>query len=301
MSVAQVSLSSGGPTFSRLVAGVMTWGVWGHQLDTKAMRTLIEGCVDLGITTFDHADIYGHYTTEAEFGKALAESTELRDNIQLVSKCGIRLVCKERPQNRLKSYDTRRAYIIASVEQSLRNLRTDYLDLLLIHRPDPLLHAEEVAEAIAQLKQAGKVRAFGVSNFTPSQFAYLRSATPLLTNQVEISLLQHAALFDGTLDQCLQYGLRPMAWSPLGGLFKREDEAARRLRTKLDEIAERYEHADHDVLLLAWLLKHPAGILPVLGTARLERLKRACQALTLNLDRQDWYALLEAARGEEVA
>jgi predicted oxidoreductase len=279
----------------------MTWGAWGHQLPTKAMRTLIEGCAEQGITTFDHADIYGHYTTEAEFGKALDGSSQLRDEIQLVSKCGIRLVCTERPENHLKSYDTRRAYIIESAERSLRNLRTDYLDLLLIHRPDPLLQADEVAEAIAQLKQQGKVRAFGVSNFTPSQFDYLNSVTPLLTNQVEISLLHSAPLFDGTLDQCLQHRLRPMAWSPLGGFFSREDKPALQVRAKLDELAPRYGQPGHDVLLLAWLLQHPAGILPVLGSARLDRLAKARQALGLELDREDWFALLEAARGHEVA
>jgi predicted oxidoreductase len=300
MQTQQVNLTPGGPTCSRLVAGVMTWGMWGHQLSTKAMRTLIEGCAELGITTFDHADIYGHYTTEAEFGKALDGSSQLRDEIQLITKCGIRLVCPERPENTLKSYDTSRDYIITAAERSLRNLRTDYLDLLLIHRPDPLLQADEVAEAIAQLKQQGKVRAFGVSNFTPSQFDYLNAVTPLVTNQVEISLLHSEPLFDGTLDQCLKYRLRPMAWSPLGGIFKRQDEVAQRVRAKLNELAPHYGQPGADVLLLAWLLQHPVGILPVLGTARLERLDKARQAQALNLRREDWFALLEVARGRAV-
>lgn len=289
-----------GPVFSRLVAGVMTWGVWGHDLDKSAMAGLIEGCLTHGITTFDHADIYGHYTTEEAFGHALAETQVKREDIQLISKCGIRLVCKQRPNNRLKSYDTSKEYIITSTEQSLRKLQTDYLDLLLIHRPDPLMQTAEVAEAVAQLKRQGKVRFFGVSNFTTSQLELLRQATPIVTNQVEVSLLQSSALFDGTIDQCQTLGIRPMAWSPLGGAFSRTDPAAERLLAKTKTLATKYDTAAQNILL-AWLLQHPAGILPVLGTARLDRMEKACAAVDLKLDPQDWFDLLEAARGQEVA
>lgn len=299
--LAPIRVSSPGPVFSRLVAGVMTWGVWGHGLDIKEMSAMIDHCLSLGITTFDHADIYGHYTTEEAFGNALALQPRRRHEMQLVTKCGIRLVCKERPENVVKAYDHRKEYIIASAERSLRNLRTDYLDLLLIHRPSPLMQADEVAEAIAHLKAAGKVQHFGVSNFTPSQLDYLRQVTPLVTNQVEASLLHTAPFFDGTFDQCLQLGIHPMAWSPLGGFFNRDDETASRVADQLDEIGHKYGNPGADVILLAWLLHHPAEILPVLGTARPSRMTAAAQALEISLTDLDWFELLEAARGHEVA
>lgn len=294
-------LSYHGPTFSRLVAGVMTWGVWGHNLEVKEMSALIDHCLDLGITTFDHADIYGNYTTEEAFGQALAIDPSRRKKMQLISKCGIKLVCKQRPDNSLKSYDLSKDYIIASAERSLRNLGTDHLDLLLVHRPSPLMRAEEVAEAIASLKANGKVLHFGVSNFTPRQIDYLRKTTPIVTNQIEASLLHTAPFFDGTIDQCQRMGICPMAWSPLGGFFNRHDEVAARAADQLDEIGEKYGDPGADVLLLAWLLHHPAGIFPVLGTARQSRLTAAAQAIDIQLTDEDWFALLEASRGYEVA
>lgn len=279
----------------------MTWGIWGHNLPGKAISALIDHCLEVGINTFDHADIYGHYTTEEAFGQALRLNPGRRQNMKLISKCGIRLVCEQRPQNRIKSYDTSKDYIIQSAEQSLRNLGTDYLDLLLIHRPNPLLRTEEVAAAVHQLKREGKILHFGVSNFTPSQFTFLNQYTKLVTNQIEASLLHNDPLFDGTFDQCLQMGIKPMAWSPLGGLFKRDDETSNRVSHKLDEIGEHYGSPGNDVMLLAWLLHHPAGILPVLGTARHERINAAVKALDIQMDNQHWFELLEAARGAEVA
>lgn len=299
--LAPTTLHPNGPTFSRLVAGVMTWGIWGHNLNTAAIDAFIDHCLQAGITTFDHADIYGHYTTEAAFGQALRLNPGRRSQMQLVSKCGIRLVCDQRPENQIKSYDTSKDYIISSVEQSLRNLSTDYLDLLLIHRPNPLLQADEVAAAVAQLKSQGKVLHFGVSNFNPTQFDYLNSVTPLVTNQVEASLLHTAPLYDGTLDQCLTHAIKPMAWSPLGGLFSRDDETATRVTNKLDEIGEYYGTPGNDIILLAWLLHHPSSILPVLGTARQERISAAVKALDIQLDDQHWFELLEAATGKAVA
>ncbi|MEM1217188.1 MAG: aldo/keto reductase [Bacteroidota bacterium] len=299
--LAPTQLHANGPTFSRLVAGVMTWGVWGHDLSASAMSTLIDECLDAGITTFDHADIYGHYTTEATFGEALRASPSRRQQLQLVSKCGIKLVCEQRPDHQLKSYAVTQDYIIRSTEQSLTNLGTDYLDLLLIHRPSPLLRAEEVAEAVAKLKQAGKVRYFGVSNFTPTQFAYLNSVTPLVTNQVEASITHTEPLFDGTFDQCLQHNVKPMAWSPLGGVFKNTNEQTRRILACLEEVGKHYGSPGADVLLLAWLLHHPAGIVPVVGTARAARLRTATQAVHLKMTDEHWFQILEAARGEEVA
>lgn len=298
----KITLSPQGPHISPLVAGVMLWGVWGKNYHHQTMHTLIKHGIDLGITTFDHADIYGDYTTEAQFGKALSIEPGLRPKIQLISKCGIKMLTANRPAHRIKSYDTSRQHIISSVEQSLQNLHTDYLDLLLIHRPDPLLDPTEVAEAVSQLKGAGKIRAFGVSNFTPTQVEVLRQATPIATNQVEISVLHRAPFTDGTLDQCMRYGMRPMAWSPLGGYFARNSGSdVKRLRQTVAALNEKYGLPGEDVILLAWLLRHPAGIVPVLGTGRTERLTAAAQALDIELNREDWFAILEAAAGQEVA
>ncbi len=300
-----VSLKPDGLLCSRLVWGVMNWGVWGSQFNTQAMLSLIEQALELGLTTFDHADIYGHYTTEAEFGAALKLSPALRPQLQLVSKCGIHLVTPNRPENVLKSYDTSKGHIIASAERSLKNLHTDYLDLLLIHRPSPLMNPDEVAEAFQQLKKAGKVRYFGVSNFTPSQFLMLQSRTELVTNQIEASLFHLDSMFDGTLDQAIQHQSRPVAWGPLGSgqVFGKTVDPQ---HLKVIEAAKKISQAHGavwslDQILLAWLLQHPAGILPVLGTTKIERIQAANQALDLTLDQREWFALLEAARGHEVA
>jgi predicted oxidoreductase len=282
----------------------MNWGVWGANLDHKAMDTLIGNTVELGITTFDHADIYGNYTTEAAFGTAIAErGSSFRDKIQLISKCGIRLKTKYRPDNRLKAYETSASYLTDSVETSLRNLRTDRLDLLLIHRPDLLLDPQETADTVSKLKQAGKIRHFGVSNFTPSQFELLNAHTKLVTNQVECSPLHSDPMFDGTFNQAIALQVRPMIWSPFGGglYFSEESSAARRLRFVVQEVAQKHGSVTEDVIMLAWILRHPAGIVPILGTSKIERLRSAARAIDIRLDSQDWYAILEAARGFEVA
>lgn len=211
MAVSQTNLAKGGPRCSRLVAGLWRLASWG--LRDAELLDLIHACLDLGITTFDHADIYGGYTNEELFGRALALEPALRERMQLVTKCGIKLVSAHRPAHTFHCYDTSQAHIVASVENSLRLLGTDCLDLLLIHRPDPLLDADEMAEAFAALRQAGKVLHFGVSNFTPWQFDLLASRLdfPLVTNQVEVSVLHLETLHDGTLDQCQRLGIAPMA------------------------------------------------------------------------------------------
>lgn len=297
-------LSSNGPTFSRLVVGVMKWGVWGHNFSPRQMLSLIEKALELGLTTFDHADIYGDYTTEAGFGEALRLRPDLRQRMQLITKCGIRMVTPNRPQHRIKSYDTSREHILASVDRSLTNLGVDDIDLLLLHRPDPLMHPDELAEAFSRLHAAGKVRFFGVSNFSPAQFALVHSRWPLVTNQVEASLTHLSPFLDGALDQCLQLGLRPMAWSPLGGgnLFQHlEDDRVQRIRRVAQRLTDHRDGATLDQILLAWLLHHPAGILPVLGTGRIERLRAAAHALQLRLTREEWFELWEASTGREVA
>ena len=289
-------------TLPRVAAGVMRWGAWGAQLSTPELQALIEGCLAAGVTCFDHADIYGDYTEEAAFGRVLAKAPALRDRMLLVTKCGIKLTTPNRPAHRLKSYDASRAHIVASAEESLRALRTDRLDVLLLHRPDVLLDADEVAEAFRTLRDAGKVRAFGVSNFTPAQFALLESRWPgLLTNQVELSLKHVAPLTDGTLDQAQRLRRAPMIWSPLGGgdLFS-EASPLPQLSRKLAELAECHATTP-DVVAYAWVLMHPTRPTVVTGSSKLERIVRAQAALAVDLTREDFYELLEAARGHEVA
>ena len=304
MKIERVALHSGGPELSRIVAGTMTWGEWGADYSADQMADLIGRCFDLGITTFDHADIYGHYSTEETFGRALAElGPEVRDRIQLVTKCGINLVTKRRPEHGVKAYDSSPEHLRRSVERSLNNLRTDYLDLLLIHRPDPLMDAGAVAGAVRELLDAGRIRSFGVSNFTPAQFALLNDQIPLATNQVECHPLHPAPLFDGTFDQLQRLGRRPMVWSPLGGnkYFRSESTNVLRLRTAIREIAARHGDVGEDTILLAWLLRHPTGPLPVVGTTKRDRLARTRLAQEIALSRDDWFTILEAARGHEVA
>ena len=299
----QTPITPKGPTLSPITAGTMTWGEWGADLSPSQMAELIGVCIDAGITTFDHADIYGHYSTEESFGAALAQLGEtVREEIQLVSKCGIRLKTSRRPENALKSYDTSKEYIIESAERSLQNLKTDYLDVFLIHRPDPLMDPVAVAEAFTQLKQAGKVLHFGVSNFTPSQFQLLHDVFPLVTNQVECNPLHPDIFFDGTADQLLSKQIRPMIWSPLGGsnYFGSEGTAVLRLRDAVKTTAAKYDTSEN-VILLAWLLRHPVGAIPVVGTTKPERLRESVAALSVELAAQDWFFILEAARGSEVA
>lgn len=301
--VESVQLAANGPRLSRIVAGVMKWGDWGRQLDTQEMLRLIEQCIESGVTTFDHADIYGHYTTEAAFGAALKLQPALRERMQIVTKCGINLVTPNRPQHRIKSYDTSKNHILKSVEQSLQNLHTEHIDLLLIHRPDVLLNPDEVAEAFSNLRQAGKVKYFGVSNFTPSQFALLNSRIELVTNQVEASLLHLDPFIDGTFDQCLQHRIRPMVWSPLGGgdIFgEPKDDRTLRIQQTAKSLATKHDAA-LDQILLAWLFRHPTQLLPVLGTTRIERIQAAVAALHIELAREEWYELWQASRGAEVA
>jgi len=287
----------------------MRLGIWGANYSTAQMQQFIEQCIALKAVDFDLADIYGHYTTEAAFGKALKSNSHLRSQVSLTTKCGINLVCEQRPQHKIKSYDLTKAHIIASVEQSLKNLQTDYIDILLLHRPDYLMNPHEIvnpheiAEAFEQLKKDGKVLNFGVSNFSASQFNLLHNFTPLITNQIEISAMHLNAFNDGTLDQCLQLDVVPTAWSPVGGgtyFSEEQNEQVALLKPVVQQLAEKYSCTE-DVLLLAWLKKHPANIVPVIGTSKIERVKAAINAQQLNISHEDWYEVWQASTGEEVA
>ncbi len=293
-------LCDGGPRLSPIAAGAWRLADWGWT----AQQTLawIEQCADLGVSTFDHADIYGGYSVEGLFGDALALQPLLRDRLQIVTKCGIRPAVPARPEHRINSYDSSGAHITASVEQSLRALRTDRIDLLLIHRPDWLMDVGEVATAIDALKRAGKVLHFGVSNFSASQFALLDAATPLATNQIELHPLHLAPLDDGTLDQAQRLSRRPMIWSPLAqGRLLAGDEsvAAQRVRWVLGSIAARLGCTPAGVAF-AWLLRHPSRPLPVAGSRRIEALQEAVAALSLTLDAPTWYEIWQAGSGHQV-
>jgi predicted oxidoreductase len=287
---------------SSVIAGTLKWGVRGAKFSKDEYLRLIENCLEIELTSFDHADIYGNYTTEEEFGNALRMKPHLRQQLQLITKCGIRMVSSNRPENKIKSYDTSKEHIIASAERSLKNLNTDYLDLLLLHRPDPLMDPDEIAAAFARLKQEGKVLHFGVSNFSPSQTEMILSRFPIISNQVEISILHLQPFLDGTLDQCITRKLIPMAWSPLGGgniFASLDDERNIRITAVAQFLAEAY-NAGPDQVLLSWLIRHPSGIYPVLGTSKLERIKAALDATRIILEREEWFLLWRASTGYEV-
>ena len=276
----------------------MTWGSWGKQLSKSEMSDLMHHCISNGITTFDHADIYGAYTTEADFGEAFKDSGIKREDIQLISKCGIQYLCENR-SNKVKHYDYSKDYIIWSVDESLKNLNTEYLDLLLLHRPSPLMIAEEIADAVNTLKKDGKIKEFGVSNFAPSQMEMVGLRIDIDVNQIEFSLTQHTAMHDGTLDYMKTCGIKPMSWSPLGSVFREDTEQTRRVHKQLGELLDKY-NATEDQLLLAWILKHPAGIHPVVGTTNKERLTNAFAASKIELELEDWFLILVAAQGHKV-
>lgn len=276
----------------------MNWGVWDKNLNTSEMANLIHVCLENKITTFDHADIYGGYTTEAQFGKALSESKISRDKIQLVSKCGIQHISENR-KNKIKHYDYSKEYIIWSVENSLKNLHSDYLDVLLLHRPSPLMNAEEIAEAVEKLKSDGKILDFGLSNFTPSQTDLIRSKTEVSYNQVQFSATDFKAMLDGSLDHMQVNNIRPMAWNPLGTVFRENTDQTKRLKTLLADLVSKY-HVGSDTILLAWILQHPAKIIPIAGTVNVARLQQLFKATEFKLEQEEWFAIWTESMGNKV-
>lgn len=302
MQSSKIKITPEGPEFSRTVAGLMNLSRW--EISSSETLKWIEGCLDLGVTTFDHADIYGQHRCEQLFGEATNGNTSLRQKMQIITKCGIKTLSPARPAHRLGHYDTGKAHILASAENSLKMLKTDYIDLLLIHRPDPLMDADEVAEAFVELKQSGKVLYFGVSNFTTWQFDLLASRLdfPLVTNQIELSVLKMDSLHDGTADLCQRLRISPMAWSPLGGgrLFQSDSEQAVRLRESLGNVANEIGGTSIEQVALAWILQHPTKPLPVLGTGKIERIKDAVSAEQVTLTREQWFMLWVASAGHRV-
>ncbi|MCU2621780.1 aldo/keto reductase family oxidoreductase [Enterobacter hormaechei] len=291
--VQRITLAPQGPEFSRFVMGY--WRLMEWNMSPVQLADFIEEHLDLGITTVDHADIYGGYQCEAAFGEALKRAPALRERMEIVTKCGIATTAK--PEHALGHYITDSAHIVKSAEQSLVNL-----DLLLIHRPDPLMDADEVAEAFLTLHQSGKVRHFGVSNFTPAQFALLQSRLPftLATNQVEISPVHQPLLLDGTLDQLQQLRIRPMAWSCLGGGRLFNDEAFQPLRNELETVARELNAESIEQVVYAWILRLPSKPLPIIGSGKIERVRAALAAEELDMSRQQWFRIRKAALGYDV-
>ncbi len=280
------------------------WRMCDWKMTKKEILKLIQACLDIGITTFDHADIYGNYNCESLFGEVLSIKSSLREKLQLVTKCGIKLVSDNRPETKIKHYDTSKQHIIKSVENSLKCLQTDYIDVLLIHRPSPFMNPEEIAAAFNSLKTDGKVLNFGVSNFKPYQFSMLSSYLdfPLVTNQIEISpvYLEH---FDiGTIDQCLEYRISPMSWSPLSGgrIFTGEDKKTNRIRKALSKLKEELGTSTMEEVIYAWILSHPSKIIPVVGSKNIDRIKLAVSALNINFSASQWFELWKSSTGEDV-
>ncbi len=288
--------------FSRIVHGLWRLAEW--NLSDQEVLRLTEQAVELGVTTFDHADIYGNYRCEKMFGDALSLKQGLRKQIEIVTKCGIKLVSDKFPGRKLKIYDYSFEYIVASVDQSLQNFRTDYIDVLLLHRPAPFFNPEEVARAFSHLKNSGKVLHFGVSNFNPMQLDMLASYLdePLVTNQVELSpyCLEH---FDnGNMDYFVKEKIKPMAWSPLAGgrLMNPQDERGRRIGQALSEVAGELAVASLDKIIFSWLIKHPAAIIPIIGSGKIERIKNAVEATDISMSLEQWYKIYNASTGREL-
>ncbi len=283
---------------SPVIAGTMNWGIWDKNLTTKEMQNMIHVCLENRITTFDHADIYGSYTTEAEFGKAFVASKIARENLQLISKCGIQHISDNR-DNKIKHYNYSKEYIVWSVENSLKNLKTDFLDVLLLHRPSPLMQADEIAEAVEKLKKEGKIIDFGLSNFTSSQTELIRQKTDISYNQIQFSATHHEPMLDGSLDYMQVHKIRPMCWNPLGIVFREDNEQTRRLKFLLVNLVKKYQFGA-DTILLSWILQHPAKIIPIAGTVNIARIQMLTKAAALKLDTEDWFAIWTESMGIKV-
>lgn len=283
---------------SPIVAGTMNWGIWDKKLTTQEMAHLMHICIENKITSFDHADIYGGYTTEAEFGKAFSESKIERSRIQLISKCGIQAISDHR-DTKVKHYDYSKKHIVWSVENSLKNLQTDFLDVLLLHRPSPLMIADEIADAVEKLKSEGKIVDFGLSNFTSSQTELIRQKTEIGFNQIQFSATHIEPMLDGSLDYMQVHKIRPMSWNPLGTVFREDSEQTRRLKKLLATLVEKY-HVGSDTILLSWILQHPSNVIPVAGTVNVARIQQLMKADELKLDLEDWFAIWTESIGNKV-
>lgn len=294
-----------GPEFSRLIYG--TWRILDEEdksnCTPQALLGRFKACADLGITTLDTAEIYGAYHVEEAIGGALKLDSAFRDKIEIVTKFGIYIPCDFHPERKTAFYNAEAARIVKSAEKSLRLMGIDHIDLLLVHRPDWLTSADETAAGLNKLLKDGKIRSAGVSNYNVHQFELLNSRMdqPLVTNQVEFSLLHMDPIYDGTADQCQRHRILPMAWSPLAkGALMAGTAETEPLRAKAAELSAKYDGATLDQLAYAWIMAHPSMPLPILGTNKLDRIQAAAKAASIKLDREDWYALWVAAKGHGI-
>lgn len=300
--IKKITIAPRGPEFSEFIQGYWRLADW--KMTPQQRLSFLKQHLELGITTVDHADIYGHYQCEHLFGEALALQPSLRDQLQIVTKCDIKLRGEAYPERKINYYDTSAAHIYRSVDNSLARLGVEQIDVLLIHRPDALMDADEVAQAFSDLQKVGKVKHFGVSNFTPSQFALLQSRLekPLVTNQVEISPVAMGAIEDGSLDQMQMLGVRPMAWSCLAGgrFFSEQTEKMQAVRTVLETIAQEVDAQSIDQVIYAWVRRLPSQPLPIIGSGNIERVKSALASYYIHLTREQWYRIWVAVKGHGV-
>ncbi len=287
---------------SQLVHG--HWRLVDWLLSDQELLALTQQLMELGITTFDHADIYGNYECEKLFGNALALKKELRNSIQIITKCGITPVSDKYPKRQISYYNYCFEHIVSSVNNSLSNFRTDYIDLLLLHRPSPFFNPEDVAKAFSHLKQSGKVLHFGVSNFTPQQYEMLNSYLDdaLVTNQVEISPMCLEHFNNGNMDFFLEKRITPLAWSPMAGgkLTNPKEKKEIRIFDCLNEVADELGIESIDKVVYSWLLKHPAHIIPIIGSGKLSRIKNAVEALDIDMSIEQWFKIYITSVGEEL-
>jgi predicted oxidoreductase len=294
----KVYLSDAGPRVSPAIYGFYRWeSVVGNGIGM--MERVVNLCLELGINTFDHADSYGAYQCEELFGQVIKQKTFKREDIVLFTKCGLRVPHSSQPGVRIKHYNTSREHIISSVERSLKNLNTDYIDIFLLDHLDPISDLEETAYCLEQLRAAGKVKNIGVAGFSVFQHQLLASylKVPIVTNHIELNLLNTSALDNGQVDYIKQKYMRPLASSPLaaGSIASGQDEQAVRVRAALEEVSSRY-NADIESIAIAWLLK--LGALPLIGTTDEKRIRNIVNAFIISLDHQDWFELYIASRGE---
>ena len=280
---------------SRIISGTMNWGTWGVNHSNENMCKLISESFDSGINSFDHADIYGGYTTEESFGDAFAETGIKREHVFFISKCGIMYPSEKLPV-KIKHYDYSEDHINKSVDNSLRNLKTDYLDCLLLHRPSPLMDISVIADTVKRLVKSGKIKSFGVSNFTASQMDMFKGKLDISYNQINLSLTHLDHMFDGTLEYMQANDILPMAYSPLGSYFKEENG---KIKKVVDKLKNKYSCTDYQILI-SWLLKHPSKVYPVIGTTKSDRIKSTLESLKIEIDLIDWFELLEASVGKRV-
>ena len=284
--------------YSKIISGTMNWGAWGSNLSTKKVADLIVNSIEFGINTFDNADIYGGYTTEELFGNGLAESGIERERIKIISKFGIMYPSDKLPIN-IKHYNYSKDHIIKSVENSLKNLKTDYIDCVLLHRPSPLMNINDISDTINKLLKSGKIKSFGVSNFSAQHIQMFDDKVKIDCNQIQCSLTHLEPIYDGTLDYMQTKKIKPMAWKPLGEFYKADNNQIDRIKEKVKKFTKKYNCSETQILL-AWLIKHPSNIIPVVGTTKIDRLKESIDSIITDIELVDWFEILEASEGKRV-